>query len=263
MKKKKETKYLDKEWKVMNMHLKAFLETGDQEELHKFRVQIKKLGAMLRLFESTSKHNRLLKDFKPVKKIFKYAGHIRDAYTNLQLGLHYEFKNEAFETGQQTIIENGTREFQHQGKKYLKNIKETYKQVKKQLTRVDDSLIAEYYKKRLEEIAVNLTVSGFNEDMHTNRKLIKILVYNHKLADKALNGSLSFNSDYLDQLQNSIGKWHDNVLAAQLFSSPELNDKPVVTLIKRKNAGIKRSISVLADDFWNKATTVEMAVSNS
>jgi CHAD domain-containing protein len=257
MKKKEEIKHLDKEWKAMNIHLKGFLATGDQEELHKFRVQIKKLRAMLTLFDNTSRQHGLLKGFKPVRKIFKDAGTIRDAHTNLQLGEQYSLKNEAFETGQQKIIEEGTTEFQSNGKKYIKDIRGSYKQLKKQLPHVDDDEIADYYKKQLDQIATNFTVSGFTEDMHTNRKLIKILVYNHKLADKALNGSLPFNTAYLDKLQETIGKWHDNIVAEQLFSSPELNDKPVVTKIKRKNAGVKRNITSLTDDFLKKATTVD------
>jgi len=257
MKKKEELKYLDKEWAQMNIHLKAFLETGDQEQLHRFRVQIKKVRAMLSLFDDTSKHPGLLKGFKPVKKIFGFAGQIRDAYTNLQLSARYHLKNEAFESSQQKIIEDGTAEFQHEGKKYLRLIKEVYRHLKKQLTRINDKSVAEYYKKQLIEISGNFAVSGFNEDMHTNRKLIKILVYNHKLASNALNGSVPFNSAYLDKLQSAIGEWHDNVVAAQLFSTPELNDKPVVTTIKKKNAGVKRTITRLADDFLKKATAVE------
>jgi len=258
MKKKEEAKYLDREWKEMAIHLESFLKTGDQEELHKFRVQIKKLRAMLILFGDTSSQPGLLKGFKPVRKIFKYAGNIRDAHTNLQLSRVYEIKNEAFEAGQQKIIAEGTIEFQSNGKKFIKTIKDAYKQLKKQLPAVHNTSITEYYKKQLQEIATNLAVSGFTEDMHTNRKLIKILVYNYKLAENALNGSLSFNKDYLDKLQETIGKWHDNIVAAQLFSSPELNDKPVVAKINRKNAGIKRSITSLAVDFMKKATTVEV-----
>jgi CHAD domain-containing protein len=263
MKKKEEIKHLDKEWKEMNIHLKGFLETGDQEELHRFRVQIKKLRAMLTLFDNTSKHHGLLKDFDPVKKIFKNAGTIRDAHTNLELSQQYDLKNEAFETGQQKIIEDGTTEFQSNGKKYIKNIKDTHKQLKKQLPHVDDDSIADYYKKQLEQIATNFAVSGFTEDMHTNRKLIKILLYNQKLAGKALNGSILFNTQYLDKLQETIGKWHDNIVAEQLFSSPELNDKQVVTKLKRKNAGIKRNITSLADDFLKKATTVDEAANKN
>jgi CHAD domain-containing protein len=70
MKKKEEAKYLEKEWIEMNIHLKSFLKTGDQEALHRFRVQIKKLRAMLSLFEDASKQPGLLKGFKPVRKIF-------------------------------------------------------------------------------------------------------------------------------------------------------------------------------------------------
>ncbi|MDR3695877.1 CHAD domain-containing protein [Mucilaginibacter sp.] len=260
MKKKKEAKYLDNGWEEMNLHLKAFLETGNQEELHKFRVQIKKLRAMLFLFENTSKESGLLKCFKPVRKIFKDAGQIRDAHTNLQLSERYHLKNKQFEEGQQKIIEEGTIEFRSNGPQFLKNIKSAHKRLKKQLPKVDDSLIADYYKQQLSNIATNLAVSGFTEDMHTNRKLIKILVYNHKLAEKSLNGSLPFNTAYLDKLQEAIGKWHDNLVAEELFSTPELNDKPIVTKIKKVNSGVKRSIINLADDFLKKATTFEHPV---
>lgn len=259
MKKKEEAKYLDKEWKAMNTHLANFLETSDQEALHKFRVQIKKIRAMLSLFEATSNQTGLLKVFKPVRKVFKHAGTIRDAHMNLQLGEIYEIKNEAFTSSQQRIIEEGTIEFGQNGKKFIKDIKQAYKLLKKQLPGIENHAITDYYKKQLRSIATNLAVSGFTEDMHTNRKLIKILVYNYKLAEKALNGSISFNTTYLDKLQEAIGKWHDNIVAEQLFSSTDLNDKPVVSKIKRKNAGIKRTITSLAEDFMNKATTLEGA----
>jgi CHAD domain-containing protein len=263
MKKKEELKYFDKEWDEMNAHFNVFVKSGDQEALHKFRVQIKKLKAMLILFESTSKHNGLMKWFKPVKKIFKFAGQIRDAHTNLQLSEQYELKNELFQSGQQKIIEDGTNEFRLNSKKFIRSIKDAYKLLKKQLPVIGNNSIAGYYKKQLEQIAVNFAVSGFTEDMHTNRKLIKILIYNHKLADKALNGLLSLNIAYLDKLQENIGKWHDNIIAEQLFSSPELNDKPIVAKIKRINAKVKRTILSIADDFLNKATTIEKETSIS
>jgi CHAD domain-containing protein len=255
MKKKEEAKYLEKEWKDLDTHLKAFLESGDQEELHQFRVQTKKLRAMLNLLEHASRRHGLLKEFKPVRKMFKYAGDIRDAHTNLELSSRYALKNDSFEARQQQIIEEGTNEFREQAKKYTKKIRDAYKNLKKQLPHIDDSAIAEFYKKQLEQIADNLETPRFTEDMHTNRKLIKILVYNRKLAGEALNGSLTFNLAYLDQLQNSLGEWHDNIVAAELFSSAEVNDKQVSTLIKKKNNNVKRRIRTLANDFMKKATT--------
>jgi len=262
MKKKEEIKYLDKEWKKMSAHLEAFLGSGDQEELHQFRVQVKKVNAMLSLFERTSRQHGLLKDFKPVKKIFKHAGHIRDAHTNLQLSARFGLKNQAFQDNQQYIIKQGTGDFQQKAKKYLKDIKASYRDLKKQLKQIDDSAIEAYYKRQLEQIAGSLETSKFSDEMHDNRKLIKILIYNHKLANKALDGALCVNTEYLDELQSRLGEWHDHVVAAQLFASPELNDKPVVTLINKQNSSIKRVIKSLVNNFMEKATTVDIAVKN-
>ena len=111
----------------MNVHLSGFLESGDQEELHKFRVQVKKLHAMLSLFEIASRQHGLVAGFKPVKKIFKAAGNIREAYTNLQLGARFNFKNDAFEAGQRRIMEEGTKAFTDSGKHFLKQVKDKYK----------------------------------------------------------------------------------------------------------------------------------------
>ena len=45
MKRKTEKVYFDELWEGMTNHLKAFIDAGDQEELHLFRVQVKKIGA--------------------------------------------------------------------------------------------------------------------------------------------------------------------------------------------------------------------------
>jgi CHAD domain-containing protein len=173
------------------------------------------------------------------------------------LGERYQLHNETFELGQQKIIADGIIEFQSHSKKYLKNLKNSYKLLKKSLPKVHDDAIADFYKNQLEEIAGKLFAANFNEEMHDNRKLIKILVYNEKLAKKALDGSLELNTGYLDKLQKAIGNWHDNVVAAELFSSPELNDLPVVKKIKKKNDGVRLNIRKLTDNFMGKATTVK------
>ncbi|CAN5446850.1 hypothetical protein BH09BAC6_BH09BAC6_04520 [soil metagenome] len=260
MKKKVEAKYLDKEWDKMNVHLSGFLESGDQEELHKFRVQVKKLHAMLSLFEIASRQHGLVAGFKPVKKIFKAAGNIREAYTNLQLGARFNFKNDAFEAWQRRIMEEGTKVFTDSGKHFLKQVKDTRKAIKRHLRPIDDSLISEFYKMQLEQIANELMVPQFTESMHSNRKKIKTLLYNHKLADNVLTPSLFFNNVYMDTLQDSIGEWHDNIVIAEMLASPELNDKPLIAKIKRQNVKVKHKIIKLADNFWKKATTLETAV---
>jgi CHAD domain-containing protein len=258
MTKKEERTYFDMEWKLMIFHFETFLQTGDEEGLHQFRVQVKKLRALFCLLDETAKGVGLAKVFKPVRKIFKYAGFIRDAHTSLVLSVRYQLKNENFETVQQKVIKERTTEFQLNGKEYEKKIKTSYKLLKKKLPKVDDGSIAKFYKNRLEQIAIKLSAPQFTEEMHDNRKLIKILVYNHPLAGMALNSSLHVNSGYLGKLQSAIGEWHDNAVASQLFSSTQLNDLTVMKKINKKNAAVEKNIIALIDDFMKKATTVDV-----
>lgn len=254
MKKKTGKAYFNEQWGVMTSHLKAFIKNSDQEDLHQFRVQVKKLRAMLTLLDSVSPKYKLSKDFKPVRKIFKHCGDVRNAYINLQLGVRYKLNNQEFIDKQLYTIENGTYEIKEQGKAYLKIIESAHKEIEDNLITISDAEINEFYKTLLEQIAASLTDLQFNDGLHNCRKAIKTLIYNRKIAQKALDGKLQVNIDYLDKLQGSIGDWHDNILAIELFSSPEVDDKPVVTKLKRQNTRLKKSIANLAKNFWKKAT---------
>jgi len=241
----------------MTANLKAFFETEDQEALHKFRVGIKKLRAMLYLFEIADTDSSLMKSFKPVRKIFKHAGVIRDAHINLLLAKQYKLKNDLFESSQRQVIESGIIDFRTNSEEYFKTLKDGHKKIRKQLNKLSDKDIAGYYQQQLEQVAANMAVLQFNEDLHTSRKLIKILIYNKKLAVDALEGTITLNLAYLDKLQETIGKWHDNIVTADLFAQPEFNDKALVAKLKRANTTIRRNIATMAEGFLGKATTAE------
>src|SRR4051812_8711302 len=86
MKKREGKKYIDREWRSTVHHLKDFIKKGEQESLHRFRTGVKKLRAFFTLAESVKNGQGTLKSFKPVHKVFKLAGEIRNAYINTQLG---------------------------------------------------------------------------------------------------------------------------------------------------------------------------------
>ena len=237
----------------MTAHLKAFIENGDQEELHLFRVQVKKLRAMLELLDTSSANHPLSKDFKPVRKIFKRFGEIRSAFINLQFGQRFQFKNEDFFINHLYEIEKGTNEAKELGKQYLKTVKAAYDDIADGLESVDNRAIVLFYKTKLYNIAASLENLEFNDELHATRKQIKTLIYNRKIAHDALEDKLLISNDYLDKLQALIGDWHDNVLALELFSSAGFSSKPVITRIKSQNTRLKRSITALAHDFQRKA----------
>ena len=237
----------------MNLHLKKFISTADQEQLHKFRVQIKKLQAMLILFGAALGDEGLLKYFKPVKKIFKQGGIIRDAYIHLQFAREYNFENENFELSQNQVIDAGIKSFKKRKKDFIKTISSTHGAVLKNLKKVPNKAIKLFYLKQLQEIAARLEKPEFTEEMHDTRKRLKVLMYNKKLTDNALDGVV-LNVSYIDELQDCIGKWHDNVLARTLFSAPELDAGAVVARIDDKDATLQQSVLTLAENFLERAT---------
>src|SRR3954451_14696788 len=96
MKKKDAYKHLNKLWKKMQQEFKEFTRSQDPEKLHRFRVQVKKIKSFLTLLETGEKNKQLLKKFKPVKKIFKSAGIIRDAFLHNRQAKEYRIKQQEF-----------------------------------------------------------------------------------------------------------------------------------------------------------------------
>jgi len=262
MKKKTEKVCFNDLWGQMVERLGNFIETGDQEQLHQFRLQVKKLRALLALIDACLPKSTLSKEFKPVKKIFAHCGIIREAYVNLLLSTKYKLENEDFIKQQVSDMERQISILRDNQKRYLRTIKLVHRDIEDELAAINDDRINEYYKDQLEQIAIILARHQFDEGLHDCRKKIKILMYNRKIAANALEGNLTLNTAYLDKLQDQLGNWHDAVVAIGLFSAPEINAKPVVARIKRQNTKLRKSINELSDDFWKKATLADAASNN-
>jgi CHAD domain-containing protein len=117
MKRKTGKAYFNDLWKHMCNNLEAFVKEGDQEKLHQFRVNVKKIRAFLLLVDETLSQNAFSKQFKPVKKIFKQGGKIREAFINLQMGAQYNLNNEDFNLKQVNEMDSEILSFKKNAKK--------------------------------------------------------------------------------------------------------------------------------------------------
>jgi CHAD domain-containing protein len=254
MKKREEENYFDNQWETMTTSLAEYLETENPEELHRFRVQVKKLRAFVILADSVEGTPLLAPLFKPVKSVFKKAGEIRNAYMNQQLGKAHHTGNNLLMESQQLLEVNATRDFKLAGAKHLDKIKQAQHSLEQKILPISNLHINLFYQKLLQQIAATVKNIKFNEDLHQCRKRVKILIYNLKLVRPVL--TLGFNEDYMDQVQTAIGDWHDNVLAIELFAGGGANDKEIAASLKKQQAALKKNITVLTRDFYNQATTV-------
>jgi len=251
MKRKHEQQYVDKHWKAMKSDLKNYLSTGDQEALHDFRVEVKKMRAFLVL----QPNNKLTKDFKPVKKIFKHAGDIRNIFLNLELGQRHHVDDENFVLQQHLQLEQTINGFKLKGNRYVKAIKEAYHHLSHHIESVPDLHINLFYERQLHQITDSLAKITFDDRLHHCRKLIKELMYNYKLFMPVL--QMQLNEEYLDKIQTAIGDWHDITLATALFK----DNKAAMVGLKKSDTNLKRKITRLAKDFFDKATTTtELAI---
>lgn len=220
MKRKKLKKYLDQKWKPGEKALKAYLDKENPEALHRFRVQVKKVRAFIELAEHIKHPLKLKRHFKPVKKIFHQAGIIRDAQLQLKLGVMHH-ADKTFKEKQRKTIKVTNSKLKAKKSVYQKRIKKSRKLLKHHLDGISSREVTTFYRQQLGRIADHLNPIQSVDLLHPCRKLIKILLYDYKLAGKVL--SFSIDTDYLKRLETAIGDWHDNQTASRQF--PELKLK--------------------------------------
>ncbi|QEC78802.1 CHAD domain-containing protein [Mucilaginibacter ginsenosidivorax] len=254
MKKKDEKKYMEREWHSMTHHLKDFIKTGNQESLHHFRTGVKKLRAFFTLIESTKKGHTSTKLFKPVREIFKQAGHVRNAYMNIQLAKGQQVVQIDFIQGQEQSLKTLAEQFRADGIQYLVTLHKVRRKLKERIPKLKNLHIGLYYEHQLETIATGLQKHSFAEDLHTCRKQIKMLIYNYHLVKPNLDRA--FNEDYLEQVQNAVGNWHDNSVTMELFTAEATDGETAVALLKKQAVQLKRRVTKLLKGFYDRATTV-------
>ncbi|MFB0493900.1 CHAD domain-containing protein [Mucilaginibacter sp. OAE612] len=254
MKKKTEKKYIIKIWRTMKRHLRSFVKNDEQEDLHRFRTGVKKLRALLILGDSAAKDPVLEKCFKPVRKIFKHAGEIRNAYINQELGRAVG-ENTDFIREQQRIMKITTRAFNADKDQHSAWLRKTRRKLLKQIRPISKHHLSLYYRQQLEIIATALNPPRFNEELHTCRKQLKVLLYNYPLAGPELD--LPFNGTYLDQVQAAIGDWHDNELAIALISTTAdpRNSKEILKGLKKQAAVLKKQLTRFTRNFRAQASS--------
>lgn len=248
MSNKKQKKYLDGLWAGVSDSLRSFLTDGDPKQLHHLRVNVKKLRAFFALGDN----HAIRKHFKPVQKLFKHAGQIRDGYNSLEIGQEFQVGDGDFKNAQHQLISQLTDEFKINGPRYLKSVRKARKAIRDDIRLPKSGKIYVFYTDSLEEIAVQFAQPHTDEELHANRRLIKNLVYNHVIAPKKIDTKLHLDKEYIDKLQTSIGDWHDAVVAMDVLK--DAAPVEVITKIKNRKTRLRRGVKTLATDFKTKAT---------
>ncbi len=222
--------YLHKQSSVATGHLQAYAQTTDSEELHQFRVAMKKINAVavfLCTFFPKAKKNK-----KRLKQIFRSAGFIREQELRLQWLRRYRLLLLA----ETSDLERTMQLFQAAfNQDFLSNEKQLHRSVKQ--LRLLAGTIRQHdlvdSVTRLKQTVVLQLEKVQPQEWHELRKQIKQMLYAlHWLSPGDQLRLLPVKQvQSFDQLQEAIGAWHDLVDLKQWLSDEQffLHTDPLVT----------------------------------
>lgn len=246
MRKKKVKNQVRKEGKQAKRSLRGFMKNGDQDKLHKFRVSIKKLRAVAALAEHTTSLNHVRNGLKPVKETYQLSGKVRDSYLHVKLAKSVS-ADKKYLSSEKRVMKKGAKKLRRERAHHFKMLRRSIAGLLKRVPKVKNKNASLFYDMELRGIGRCLSSSKGVEEMHDCRKRIKVLLYNLPLVGSKLN--VPVNEDYLQEVQNAIGDWHDHVLAAKQFAA--LGDKSELLM---------QEVNKLTEHFYERTTTVAEAL---
>jgi CHAD domain-containing protein len=246
IKKGQQRAHFNEVWESMLAHLLAFCETREPEKLHQFRVQAKKVKALLLFWQNGSVAEQLA----PLRAIFKQAGKIRSAHVNLAFIGQYGIENVAIKEEQEKIVKNETRRFCSKLGVHLKVLKKLRKALAANFQDIENKAVVRFYKKQLKRLSrffarPHLPVL----QLHPTRKQIKKLLYFHDALPMPLAEKLRLDTDSLDRLQDAIGHWHDAVVTSEFLKKEPYADKKMLEKLDRLKKRLYAFIRTLSRDF--------------
>jgi CHAD domain-containing protein len=249
LKKAQQKKYFNDEWESMRTHLLNYYAAQDPEALHRFRVQVKKIKAMLLFWQDNPASAQL----KSLQSVFLHAGLIRSAAIHLQLFDRYQLSNPDFQEEQENIVVRETRRFYQKQDAYIRTLKKIQSVLAGGFRDLNNKVILKLYKKQLKKLSRFFARRDHRMDqIHQKRKKIKNLLYLYNALPESVVNKLQLNTTYLDQLQNAIGKWHDVAVIVELLKTEGVKNKNAIVTLDKQSRRVYNAVRALSAGFKDK-----------
>lgn len=232
--KRRQQHYFREQWGNIMHHFDRFAKRTDAEHIHQLRVNLKKLRALEFLQDEV--HGNIAKKLhRPVRKLFRQAGKIRDAQVSAHLLRESGIRSARFFTQQKQIVAKEAKKLVRLvddiGNQLVARNLETWKRIQPISDRQYGKVLRRLEKKITYWFVPRLRV----KDLHDSRKEIKRLVYLHELLPGRIRDKINVNTAQYKKLEDSIGKWHDSIYAAELIQK-NLPREPAVQRRLRRTA---------------------------
>jgi CHAD domain-containing protein len=244
--------YFKQRVKQVFNHLHDFDSSMSETDLHDFRVELKKMRAILKFLSKVYSKQKLKKSARLLSNIFQQAGDIRE----YQILLQWLDKSDMNELKNQCFPEHRMVEmiqhFQQQTHLFKLELKEVVDQLS-DFIKSTNSILSEQYAIDLFAQINKIILKDCNASQwHDLRKRIKQWQYACNWVDEK---DWNLEQAYFQKLQEAIGHWHDietiqqNLVAQQKAYSNQIEVLKEITkanqLLEKSNKLRKREVQVL------------------
>ena len=241
-------KFVHRQFKSLISHLEKYSDQKKPETLHKIRVDIKKIKAILAVVNASEKRFKAHKNFIPLRNISRKAAEIRDHEIRAQLLLKHKMDDTR---PRHANVNELITSFQSNIPSFIKTAKRKRNKLEPEVKQVKRNEVRRYLDKKQKEIKSQLFPRPKMRSIHQTRKVLKEVVYlseaNGKLGSKEIK--------FYDKMQETIGKLHDKQLLLQLLKKKnDQNGKTQYEAIKAECLSDKKEIFQLAAAFYRLNT---------
>jgi len=192
-------------------HLQTFEKSVSEENLHAFRVELKKMRATLKFLKAEYGKSAIKKTQTAVDLVFAEAGTLREQ----QLLLVWLGKNKLRRLQQSCAAEHPVPEISKALQKVLhairKKLAARFSKSQSLVEKIPQSVTDLYTATLKHRIEETLRKIPTEPEWHALRKRIKQWLYAVNWTTTNKSTSLSHLYTYSNQLQEAIGSWHDAI----------------------------------------------------
>ncbi|HXB34793.1 MAG TPA: CHAD domain-containing protein [Puia sp.] len=246
--KKKQRRFLAEKERRWLQELVVFDESRDEKALHRLRLEVKKIRALVELVKVRS-GKRAAGHVSGLKKMFRKAGVIRDAGSRVRFLEERNLLSEGHREGQARSIRMATEKFTAKIHQYRKKGKKASKRLQTEMHPIHAGRVLRWYAGEI--IRTGVLLGGAGHELHQARKKIKTMLYVQKILPAPITERVKLNTDYLDALQEAIGQWHDAVVAMTDWAVPEGEHS-----VRRECLDKEHAVRILAEQFHLKVHVI-------
>ncbi len=133
-------------------------------------------------------------------------------------------------------------------------LKKVQKHLMKNVKNIDTKYTKNYIFNKLSSIEKRLAHRKKTELLHECRRDMKRLVYLYNELPRDQRHKIGLNKDYLHQLEDSIGQWHDTTTAVDYMLKQEPQSKLTLEALQSREDDLLRSIRKKSKRFSKRAT---------